>query len=257
MGRTVFYKSGTDEVEAYMVEPEKPKGCVVVLHEVWGLVQHIKKVCKRLGKLGFTVVAPNLYTNDKSLLTPERIRKAMEGLWGLSLEERRDIGKVREAMTQKQFPDDIIETASVLYDTKFRDKLVLYTISAIKYAHNNYGSVSALGFCMGGGILGRAATRSKELNSAIVFYGEPPPADKLDSLRVPLLLIYAAHDNLINSKVPQFIQRAFELGKEIMFKIYPETSHGFFNEDNRRSYSKEAAEDAWELTKWFLSRTLG
>src|SRR5579864_997668 len=68
--------SPASEVE-FSVEPKGAAGCVVVIHEVWGLVGHTKDVCKRIGKLGFAAVAPNLYRGHSELLTSDNIQKAM------------------------------------------------------------------------------------------------------------------------------------------------------------------------------------
>ena len=70
----------------FTLTPKGASGCVVVFHEVWGLVEHTKDVCKRVSKLGFAAAAPDLYSGHGRLLTPDNIQMAMEGLWELSLE---------------------------------------------------------------------------------------------------------------------------------------------------------------------------
>src|SRR3989441_11870292 len=102
-------------VPAFFAKPASPAGSVVVLHEVWGLTPHIEDVCKRISKLGFTAVAPDLYWKHKELLVPQKIRAAMEGGWDLSLLERRNINKVREGVTKKGLREEIMQVATTLY----------------------------------------------------------------------------------------------------------------------------------------------
>src|SRR3989449_11611868 len=168
------FESPGGRVPAFFVKPASPAGSVVVLHEVWGLVPHIEDVCKRVSKLGFTAVAPDLYRKDKELLVPEKIRAAMEGVWSLSLLERRDINKVREALTKKGLSHEIMRVATTLYNQDFRDQMLDDAVACVKYSYERTPRVATLGFCLGGGISARVATRFSQLTACIVFYGEPP-----------------------------------------------------------------------------------
>ena len=239
-----------------MVENKPSKGCVIVLHEVWGLVPHVMDVCKRLGKLGFTAVAPNLYWQHEGLLVPRKISQAMKGIWHLSLKERYDLDKVKEAMTEKGFSDETLRVITTLYDPAFRDQMLNDAIMCARRAHSRYGAVGSVGFCMGGGLSARLATTFPDLRSCVVFYGEPPPPSEIKKIVCPVLMIHAIHDELINSKLPSFIRGALRSGKDLTLRIYPNTRHGFFNDTKKQLYNKEAAEDAWELTKWHLQRTM-
>ena len=55
MGEAVEF----DGISGYLAVGEGPG--IVVLHEWWGLVPHIKDVCERFARLGFTALAPDLY----------------------------------------------------------------------------------------------------------------------------------------------------------------------------------------------------
>ncbi len=243
-------------VPAFFVKPASPAGSVVVLHEVWGLVPHIEDICKRISKLGFTAVAPDLYWKHKELLVPEKIRAAMEGVWNLSLLERRDISKVREALTKKGLSHEIMQVATTLYNQDFRDQMLDSAVACVKYVYERNPRVATLGFCMGGGISARVATRFPQLTACIVFYGEPPDTPEVQKIRAPILAVHAEQDEIINSKIPEFVHSALASGKDLTLKVYPATRHGFFNDTNKEIYNGAAAEDAWELTKWFLSRKL-
>ena len=250
------FRSGKEKVPAFFIKPARPAGTVVVFHEVWGLVPHIRHVCKRISKLGFTAIAPDLYWKHKELLVQEKIQTAMEGVWELSLPERRDIHKVREALTKKGLSHEIFELIATLYSQDFRDQMLDDAVACVGYAHERTPKVATIGFCMGGGISARVATRFSQLVSCVMFYGEPPEDRDIDKIQAPILAIHAEQDDIINAKVPSFVSSVLASGKDLTLKVYPRTIHGFFNDTNKQIYNKAAAEDAWELTKWFLFRTL-
>lgn len=241
----------------FTVETEGAFGSVVVFHEVWGLVEHVEDVCKRVSKLGFTTTAPNLYIDHAELLTPNNIQKAMEGVWDLSLEERRDEKKVARALEAKGVAAEVRETAALLYDPGFRDRLLAKALASVEKAHTRSGRVTTLGFCLGGGLSLKCAVKSPHLESAISFYGEPPATEDISHISIPILDIHANQDELINKKVPAFVGAMLDGGKDLTLKTYPRTKHGFFNDTRKEVYDNDAASKAWDITRWFLERTLG
>lgn len=228
--------------------------CVVVLHEVWGFDSHIERVCKRLGKLGFTAIVPNLYSGHESLLTPSSIQKAMKAVWNLSLEERRDREKVAVELAKKR-SGKAQEVLAVLYDQGFRKNMLKIATDAIAKGRAEYGKVATLGFSLGGGLSLAAAAGPNPPNSAVAYCGEPPKSKDLNGFTVPTLAIYADHDELINPKVPAFMDAALRRGTDLTLKVFPNTRHDFFNE-TKDSYDSSAAEEAWGITSLFLKRTL-
>ncbi len=249
------FQSGKERVPAFFVTPAQATASVVIFHEVWGLGPHVREVCKRISKLGFTTIAPNLYWREKKLVL-EKIRAAMEGVWDLSLAERRDVDKVREALTKKGLSQEIFEVATTLYDQHFRDRMLDDAVACVKFARQRTPKVATVGFSMGGGLSARVAARFSHLASCVIFYGEPPEAQQVEKIQAPILAIQAEHDDITNSKIPSFVNSVLASGKDLTLKVYPGTTHGFFNHTDKQLYDKAAAVDAWELTKWFLLRTL-
>jgi len=241
----------------FSVVPKGASGCVVVFHEVWGLVQHTEDVCKRVSKLGFAARAPNLYKDHAELLTPVNIQKAMEGVWELSLEERRDKLKVAQVLSKKGVEAEVRDVASIIYEPSFRDRMLEDAVAAVERAHSEFEGVTTLGFCLGGGLSLKCATRSRHLKSAVSFYGQPPPTEDLGKISIPILDIHANHDEIINKSVPEFVGAMLEGGKDLTLKTYPRTRHGFFNDTRKEVYDRSAANEAWDITRWFLERTLG
>jgi carboxymethylenebutenolidase len=228
-----------------------------VFHEVWGLVEHTEDVCKRIGKLGFAATAPNLYRGHDEILTSTNIQKAMEGLWELSLEERRDKGKVARALEKKGVGGDARGAAAIIYEPAFRDRMLEDALAAVEKARSKFVDVSTLGFCMGGGLSLKCATRNQHMKSAVSFYGQPPAIEDASRISTPILDIHASQDEIINKAVPAWVGAMLEGGKDLILKTYPRTKHGFFNDTRKEVYDRKAADEAWEITKWFLERTLG
>jgi carboxymethylenebutenolidase len=241
----------------FLVAPDGASGCVVVFHEVWGLVEHTKDVCKRVSKLGFAAVAPNLYSGHDRLLTADNIQKAMENVWELSLEERRDKVKVAQTLDKKRVDKEIREVAGLLYDPAFRDELLDKALAAVEEVYQRFDGVTTLGFCLGGGLSLKCATKSPHLRSAISFYGQSPATEDVVRISIPILDIHAFQDELINKGVPTFVGAMLDGGKDLTLKTYPRTKHGFFNDSRREVYDRDAANEAWDITRWFLERTLG
>lgn len=241
----------------YWVKTPDASSCVIVLHEVWGLVPHTSEVCKQVGKLGFAAHAPNLYRGHDAVLSPDNIQAAMESVWELTLEERRDKKKVAEVLERKNADEGTRLVATLLYDQSFRDSLLSIATSAVEDAKRTYDQVVTLGFCMGGGLSLKTAASTGSLTSAVSYYGEPPALEMLKKVNVPVLVMYAEKDEIINSKVPSFVEDALKLGVDVTLKTYPRTKHGFFNDSRKAVYDRKAAIDSWSLTKWFLRRTIG
>ena len=213
-------------VNAYVVWPTKaqaPQGAVVVIHENRGLNAHIEDVARRLAKAGFAAVAPDALSGSGG--TPANEDEA-----------RKLIGELDR------------ETALGIYLAAVRH--------AAKHPHGA-GKVGCVGFCWGGGMSGRLAANSQELDAAVVFYGMPPAADEAARVRVPIMLHYAGRDDRINAAVPAFDAALRSSGARFEMHLYPDVDHAFHNDTNAARYNADAAQLAWRRTLEFLARELG
>jgi len=86
-----------------------------------------------------------------------------------------------------------------------------------------------------------------------MFYGSVETSkEALAPLQVPLLGIFGNEDRGIPLDQIRAFQAALkDAGKDATVLVYPGVGHAFFNED-RPSYEREAAVDAWERTKAFF-----
>src|SRR3954466_8176073 len=64
MGHLLDLETTGGTIPLYRADPEgEPRGGVVVIHEVWGLVDHIKDVADRFAAEGYLTVAPDILSN--------------------------------------------------------------------------------------------------------------------------------------------------------------------------------------------------
>lgn len=205
----------------------RPKGAgkhpaVVVIHEVWGLVDHIRDIAERLAGEGYVALAVDLF----------------EGKTASKIEEGR---KIREESSEDKIFGDL--KGSVAY---------LKTLDCV-----NPSRIGSIGFCMGGWLSLLLACNSKDLAAAVAFYGRPPtPIDLVRNIPCPVLGNYGGADQGITEADVNSLKAALtKYGKKFDIKVYPGAPHGFFN-DTRESYRPEDAKDAWNRTLNFYKATL-
>lgn len=204
---------------------------VLVVHEIFGVHEYIKDICRRLAKAGYLAVAPDLYARQgrvDNLQNFDDIRKV--------------VGRV---------PD-----AQVLADLD----------AAASWAARHKGSAHKLaitGFCWGGRIVWLYAARQPKLKAGVAWYGQlaarqkselqpKSPLDLAAGLKAPVLGLYGEADQGIPPATVEQMRAALaKAGKPCEIVVYPQGPHGF-HADYRPSYRKEMAEDGWKrLLAWF------
>jgi carboxymethylenebutenolidase len=226
-------------IPAYRARPDKsgPFPTVLVVHEIWGVHEHIQDLCRRLGKLGYYAVAPDLYAREGDPTKYPDIKSLIANL----------VSKV---------PED-----QVLSDL---DAAVVYARASDEADTARLG---VTGFCWGGRITWLYAAHQPALRAAVAWYGvDRPhsaltpnnPLDVIPDLKCPVLALYGGADPGIPQQLVEKRQAACEAdGKICEYKIYPGAPHGF-NADYRPSYRPEAAKDAWaRMLAWFKKYGVG
>jgi carboxymethylenebutenolidase len=208
----------------FLAKPRKTERvpAVIVIHEIWGLVEHIKDVSRRLAGEGYVALAVDLF-NGKTVAKLEDGRKLRE-----EITEDKVLGDLRGAFNY------------------------LKTLECVR--PNRIGSI---GFCMGGGLSLLFACHNTELAAATVFYGRnPSPIDLVNNIHCPILGNYAGADMAITESDINLLKQALtRYGKTFDIKTYPGAPHAFFN-DTKESYRPEAANDAWKRTLRFFDKYL-
>lgn len=215
----VMISTPSEQMPAFLCTPTEPsrKPAVILLMEAFGLTSHIQDVAARIAKVGYVVLAPDLYyrlPNNK--FGYDEVEQAMAMMWRL------DFGKPVE--------EDI--GAALAY---------------IKSRPDVYpDKIGVTGFCLGGGLTFLTACKmSSAFAAAAPFYGMVLDEwiSAADNITVPVYLFFGGVDRFIpKERVKQIESRLKELGKEYTLKVYPDADHGFFCNE-RSSYNPLAAED--------------
>jgi carboxymethylenebutenolidase len=119
------------------------------------------------------------------------------------------------------------------------------------------GKVGAVGFCWGGGLVNRFATKSAGLNAGVAYYGQQAPAADVPAIKAPLLLHYAGLDERINAGIDAYKKALEENGKTFEIFVYDGVNHAFNNDTSSARYDKAAADLAWGRTVEFFKKYLG
>jgi carboxymethylenebutenolidase len=221
------------KLPAYFARPAKGTGFPVVLvnEEIFGVHEYIKDTCRRLAKLGYLAVAPEIYARIADLSKMTDVQQIL-----------------RDVINKK--PDD--ELYSDLDAT-------------LTWAAHNKGSSTAIaetGFCRGGRNTWLYAAHNPKLKAAVAWYGpiksptssiQPLAAiDIADKLKCPLLCLYGGKDTSIAmADLEEAAAKAKAAHKTVEVHVYPDAPHGF-HADYRPSYRQADAEDGWtRMLAWF------
>ncbi|MEC4985229.1 MAG: dienelactone hydrolase family protein [Oscillatoria sp. PMC 1068.18] len=222
------------EIPAYRAMPTVGKNfpVILVVQEIFGVHEHLQDICRRLAKLGYLAIAPELY--------------ARQG----DVSQLSDIQEIISQVVSK-VPD-----AQVMSDL---DATVAWANNTGKANTNQLGIT---GFCWGGRIVWLYAAHNPNLSAGVAWYGRlvgestaltpQHPLDLAAELKAPVLGLYGGEDTLIpQENIVKMTQALEAADANFEFVVYPDAPHGF-NADYRPSYRPEAAADAWQrMLTWF------
>jgi carboxymethylenebutenolidase len=218
---------------AYRAQPSKGAAfpVVLVVSEIFGAHEHIKDICRRLAKLGYMAIAPELFARQ---------------------------GNPRELKSVKEILEQIV--------SKTPDAQVMSDLDAsVAWAKTQSGDVARLaitGFCWGGRITWLYAAHNPALKAAVAWYGRlegvanertpKHPIDVVADLKAPVLGLYGGVDEGIPLESVDKMEAALQSsGKTAKIEMYDNAPHAF-HADYRPSYRKEEAVDAWQkMHAWF------
>ena len=260
------YVGATGEIEAYLARPDdEPRAAVVVIHEIFGLVDHTKDVANRFAAEGYVALAPNLYSGDdelRSILTPQNVARTVQFMYTIPTGKMRDPSYVQQELAKQDSEHRTLlqKTTSLLFGGLPKEKLTQDLVKAVDYLNSQpfvkLGRIGSVGFCFGGGMSINLACHATTA-ACVVFYGEnPTPIELVNNIKCPVLGLYGGDDTRINSSLDQLVKAMAMYKKDFEMRIYPGAPHAFFNDTSKSTYRPEAAKDAWERVLRFYSRTL-
>ena len=224
---TVQFTSDKTPINAFFARPSKPAKLipgVVIIHEWWGLNDHIKDIARRFAKAGYAALAPDLYARQGSKVAADA----------------NEASKLMSGLSSQSALRDLNAAVTCLKAQPSIDGLRLATV----------------GFCMGGTLALTMAGHNSELKAAVVFYGKVPPIESFKYLLCPILYHYGEQDDWVTTQEVQRLRDGLaQFGKPGEVVTYP-APHAFFNDTRPDVYRKDLAENAWQKTLQFLQHHL-
>ncbi len=208
-------------IGAYVAQPDgPPRGGIVVAQEMYGITGYLRRVCDRFAQAGYLTVAPALYDRIEHDVACAYDREGHERAKALSLRVEWD-GAL-----------DDLESAVALAEPA--------------------GKVALVGYCWGGTMAWIAACR-KDFDCAVSYYGSEIADFAAEQAKCPVQIHIGADDRTITPDE----RAAFRAAQpDIPFHLYPDTPHGFDNEDRDR-FVQTSAELARHRTLEFLQAHIG
>jgi len=118
----ISFEGESREMEGYLALPEGegPFPALIVIQEIWGLVDHIKDVARRFANEGYVALAPDLYTGEwHQVMSPERIAAGMAFLRSAPQEIQRESSKLESALSERpQEERDAIKMLATVMNPK-------------------------------------------------------------------------------------------------------------------------------------------
>jgi carboxymethylenebutenolidase len=266
-GEWIRYGEGS----GYFAAPARAAGplpAVLVIQEIGGVNENIEDITRRVAAAGYAALAPDLFSVNgvrPPAMTAERISEVFA--FGANLPPGTLFDPTRRDQELAKLPGErqarIRETFGAVFSMASPDKLAglmaplhrAYAYLRGERPETKGQKVACVGFCMGGGLSALLACEEPQLAGAAVFYGMTPSAEKIASVKCPVIGFYGAADQRVNAGIPGFQAAMAAAGRPFTHHVYEGAGHAFFN-DESAAYNVSAARDAWARLLGFFSQTL-
>jgi carboxymethylenebutenolidase len=210
MGDTISIKSAFEdgfEFPAYHAAPAGTrKGGVIVIQEIFGIDEHVRRDVDRWASLGFEAVAPGLY-------------------------DRREPGFTAHH-------DEAGIKAGIAHAMASPREQVLADIAACRDFLAPKGKVMVVGYCYGGSYAWLAAGNLDGIAAASSYYGSMVQANASLAPKCPTIV----HLGRLDAGIPaDAVKAAVEAANpQVPVYIYEDAGHGFNNESPERHAAASA-----------------
>ncbi|HEX8528098.1 dienelactone hydrolase family protein [Allosphingosinicella sp.] len=222
---------GSESFEAYVAEPDgAPKGAIVVIQEIFGVNEGIRRKCDRWAELGYLALAPDLFWRLEPGIeldpdVPARFERAVE-LMG-RFDQDRGIADIEA------------------------------TIRTARSMLGEGGRVGCVGYCLGGRLAFMTAART-DVDASVGYYavGLDGLLHEKNAIARPLMLHIAGEDGFVPAEVQRKMHEGLDGHPRVTLHDYPGEDHGFAAEMGKRR-SEAAARLADERTEAFFAEHIG
>lgn len=234
---TIAAPGGT--LPAHLARPDGdgPHPAVIVIHEIFGLNDDIRRIAGLFADAGYVAVAPDLLAGGNKALCVMRAMRDLRRGDGATF---RDLDAVRCWLQARDDTDG--------------------------------SRLGVAGFCLGGGFSLLYAVRAP-VGAVAPFYGEVPKrAESLDGVP-PVCASAGGRDRMFAKKARRLDAHLSELGVPHDVKVYPDAGHSFMSHPGGSpmsnpilrlvsapmspGYHEASATDAWARMLAFFAEHLG
>jgi dienelactone hydrolase len=237
---TIAYRIGDKEFTGYLAYDDAIAGkrpAVIVVHEVWGQTDYIRKRAEMLAKLGYTGFALDMYGGGQVADHPDT------------------------AMTFRKAVMSEMSEAVNRFDAAKAVLLKQPTVDPEK--------IAAIGYCMGGTVVLHMARQGSDLDGVVSYHGglatqTPAPAG---AVKAKVLVFTGEADPMVPAdQVQAFVGEMQAAGVDYTLVGFPGAKHAFTNPEatdmGQRfnmplAYDKAADEESWAQTKLFFEQIFG
>ncbi|HET9637881.1 MAG TPA: dienelactone hydrolase family protein [Allosphingosinicella sp.] len=222
---------GDGSFDAYVAQPEgTPRAAIVVIQEIFGVNEGIRRKCDSWAGKGYLALAPDLF-------------------WRLE----------RGVELDPDVPDEFSRALGLMgrFDQDQGVGDIEATIRAARARLGGEGKVGVVGYCLGGRLAFMAAART-DANASAGYYavGIPGLLGEKHAIAHPLMLHIAGADHFVTPDQQRVMHEGLDDHPRVILHDYPGEDHGFAAEVGKRR-SEEAAGLADRRTEEFFGQHLG
>ena len=212
-------------VRAAQGTPERAP--IVLVHEAFGLNDHIRSIADRLAARGHDVIAPHLYyRRTREAASYDNVPLAVE---------------MSSEMPVADIVADLDSAASVV-------------------SRGDDGQVITMGFCFGGAVAYIGASLSDRVERAVSYY---PVSilnywDRVGTPKAPLLVYFGDNDEFLGPEERAWLAELdADPATNMRIHVFPGAGHAFFNDVRPELYNAGPATETWAETLEFLDEAEG
>jgi len=222
---------GDGGFSAYLAEPEgPPRGAILVIQEIFGVNEGIRRKCDHWASLGYIGIAPDLFWRMEPGLdldpdVPEQFQRAL-GLF-----------------PQFDQTSGVADLEATIRDARAR--------------LSEEGRVGCVGYCLGGRLAFLVAART-DIDASVGYYGvglEGLLGEK-HAIARPHMQHIAGADHFVTPDKQALIREGLDDHPKVILHDYPGEDHGFAAEMGKRR-SEAAARLADSRTEAFFAEHIG
>jgi carboxymethylenebutenolidase len=216
-------------------DPDEPRPAVIVVHEIMGLNDDIRRIATGFASKGYVTLAPDLLGAG---FKPLCIARFFQG-----------IDKVGTGLPYREM-------------AAFHDWLA-------KQPYVDRERIGMAGFCAGGGFTMLYAARGgRQLRAIAPFYGALPADESLIPDLCPTVASYGGRDKSFGALGPRLAAALDEAGIPNDVKTYPDAGHSFMSRHGglmgavgplmpmHPAFDEDASTDAWARVLAFFDEHL-